>query len=81
MDLLLKNGNKCLTFGSIDKNEKVLEKYAKLWDECNSTKYKKDYTQIKFNLDDGLPLNNMPLNDLPLCLYLKKMVNTIHKLF
>ena len=28
-----KHGNKYLTFTSTDKNKKVLEKYAKLWDE------------------------------------------------
>ena len=29
------NGNKYLTFASADKNQKVLEKYKKLWDEIN----------------------------------------------
>ena len=28
-----KNGNKSLTFASADKNQKLLEKYTKLWDE------------------------------------------------
>ena len=27
------NENKCLTFASTEKNKKVLEKYAKFWDE------------------------------------------------
>ena len=54
------NGNKYLTFAFTDKNKnKVLEKYAKLWDEIKyhiqtikvdkSSGYKKDYMDIKFN--------------------------------
>ena len=63
------NGNKYLTFASTDKNKKVLEKYAKLWDETKyntqtinadkSGEYEKDYMKIKFNSDDYLPLNKM----------------------
>ena len=63
------NGNKNLTFASTDKNRKVLEKYAKLWDEIKyhiqtinagkSGKYEKDYKKIKFNSDDNLPLNKI----------------------
>ena len=63
------NGDKHLTFDSADKNKKVLEKYTKLWDEVkyhiqtiNSGKfgeYDKDYTKIKFNSDDDLPLNKI----------------------
>ena len=61
------NGNKYLTFASTDKNKKVLEKYTKLWDKIKyhiqkinsykSGEYEKDYTKIKFNSDDDLPLN------------------------
>ena len=61
------NGNKYLAFSSNDKNKKVLEKYAKLWDETKyhiqtinsgkSGEYEKDYIRIKFNSDDNLPLN------------------------
>ena len=52
------NGNKFLTFASTDKIKRVLEKYAKLWDEIKyhnqtinsgkSGKYDKDYMRIKF---------------------------------
>ena len=52
------NGNKFLTFASTDKIKRVLEKYAKLWDEIKyhnqtinsgkSGKYDKDYIRIKF---------------------------------
>ena len=63
------NGNKYLTFASTDKNKKVLEKYAKLWDEIKyhiqtinsgkSGEYEKDYLRIKFNSDDNLPKLHM----------------------
>ena len=62
-------GSKYLTFASTDKNKKVLEKYAKLWDEIKyhiqtinagkSGEYKKDYMKIKFSSDDDLPLNKI----------------------
>ena len=58
------NRNKYLIFASTDKNKKVLEKYAKLWDELKyhiqtinaskSGEYEKDYMKIKFNSDDML---------------------------
>ena len=58
------NRNKYLTFASTDKNKKVFEKYAKLWDETKyhiqtinaskSGEYEKDYMKIKFNSDDML---------------------------
>ena len=65
------NGNKYLVFDSTDKNKEVLRKYKELWNgikdkietindgECNSveSKYGKDFTKIKFNTDDDLPLN------------------------
>ena len=65
------NGNKYLVFDSKDKNKEVLRKYKELWNgikdkietindgECNSveSKYGKDFTKIKFNTDDDLPLN------------------------
>ena len=63
------NGNKYLTFASTDKNKKVLEKYAKVWDEIkyhiqtinaeSSGEYEKDYMKITFISDNDLPLNKM----------------------
>ena len=63
------NGNKYLTFASTDKNKKVLEKYAKVWDEIKyhiqtinadkSGEYEKDYMKITFISDNDLPLNKM----------------------
>ena len=63
-----KNGNKYLTFDSVDENKEVLKKYPDVWDgiknkikaingdECG---YEKDYMKIKFNFDDDLPLNKL----------------------
>ena len=63
------NGNKYLVFDSIDENKKVLKKYTELWDgikneieTINSGKkgeYSKDFTKIKFNTYDNLPLNKL----------------------
>ena len=63
------NANKYLTFASTDKNNKVLEKYAKLWNEIRyhiqainsgkSGEYDKDYMIIKFNSNYNLPLNKI----------------------
>ena len=85
------NGNKYLTFPSTDK-KKVLEKYIKLWDEIKyhiqtinagkSGEYDKDYMKIEFNSDDDLPLNKilkLPILTILSDLFLKKIVNTIHK--
>ena len=61
-----KNGYKYLIFDSIDENKELLKKYSDVFhgikdkikevcgDECN---YEKDYTKIKCNSDDNLPLN------------------------
>ena len=58
--------NKYLIFDSIDENKEILKKYNDVFngviekikeisiDECN---YEKDYMNIKYNSDDGLPLN------------------------
>ena len=64
-----KNGNKYLIFDSVDENKEVLKKYADVWDgiknkikAINGDKendYGKDYMKIKFNSDDGLPLNKL----------------------
>ena len=60
------NGNKYLIFDTIDENKYLLKKYNDVWSgiknkieavsssECD---YEKDYMKIKFNSDNGLPLN------------------------
>ena len=65
-----KNENKYLIFDSVDENKEVLKKYANVWngiknkikaingDECD---YGKNYMKIKFDSDDGLPLNKLLL--------------------
>ena len=61
-----KDANKYLIFDSTDENKELLKKYNDVWngirdkikevcsDECDYEKY---YMNIKFNSDDGLPLN------------------------
>ena len=67
-----KNGSKYLVFDSANENNEVLKKYNELWDgikneietinggkasKRSSAEYDKDFTKIKFNSDDNLPLN------------------------
>ena len=64
-----RNGNKYLVFASTDGNKEVLEKYIKLQDEIRflikkinggkEGEYKKDFTKIKFNSDDNLPMGRI----------------------
>ena len=64
-----KNGKKYLVFTFTDVNKKVLAKFTKLWDEIKPLiepiregkkgEYEKDFSKIKFNSDDNLPLNKM----------------------
>ena len=60
------NGNKYLIFDSKDGNKELLKKYSDVFDEIRGKikevgngeyDYEKDYTKIKFNSDDDLPLN------------------------
>ena len=61
------NGNKCLILASKDKNKEVLRKCTELWDGIKcliktisgglAGEYEKEYTKIKFELNDNLPLN------------------------
>ena len=61
-----KNGNKYLIFDTTDENKELQKKYKDVWNgiknkinTINSGEfdYEKNYTKIKFNSDDGLPLN------------------------
>ena len=62
-----KNGSKYLVFDSANENNEVLKKYAGLWyviksetetmNEVKKGEYDKDFTKIKFDTDDNLPLN------------------------
>ena len=64
------NGNQCLVFHSSDENKEALKKYTEFWDGIKNKieiindgewKHGKDFTKIKFDTDDNLPLNK-PLN-------------------
>ena len=61
-----KGSNKCLIFDSTDENKELLKKYSCVFDglideikkiDDDWLEYTKDYTKIKFNSDDNLPLN------------------------
>ena len=61
-----KGVNKYLVFDSTDENKKLLKKYNDVFNgikdkikkiNSNEYDYVKDYMKIKFNSDDGLPLN------------------------
>ena len=62
MDILKKkNGNKYLSFDSVDENKEVFKKYVGVWDGIKNkikaingdkeSDYGKDYMKIKFNSD------------------------------
>ena len=61
-----KGSNKCLIFDSTDENTELLKRYDDVFNGIMSKikkidddwlKYTNDYTKIKFNSDDNLPLN------------------------
>ena len=61
-----KESNKYLIFDSTDENKELLKRYNDVFNELidkikkiddDWLKYTKDYTKIKFNSDDNLPLN------------------------
>ena len=61
-----KESNKCLTFYSTDENKEFLKKNSCVFDglideirkiDDDWLEYTKDYTKIKINSDDNLPLN------------------------
>ena len=77
-----KDANKYLIFDSTDENKEVLKKYNDVFSgisgkimkvssgDCNC---EKDYTKIKSNSDDGLPLNKQ--------LKFRLMTSTIRSVF
>ena len=52
---------------AVNENKEILKKYADIWDEIKNkikalkddkeNDHEKDYMKIKFNSDDGLPIN------------------------
>ena len=81
--------NKYLIFDSIDENKEILKKYNDVFngviekikeisiDECN---YEKDYMNIKYNSDDGLPLNK-PLKFQNMTITIRSVFKKDGKLF
>ena len=63
------NGKKYLVFTFTDGNKKALVKFTKFWDgikplieairEGKKGEHEKDFSKIKFNSEDNLPLNKM----------------------
>ena len=88
-----KGVNKYLVFDSTDENKELLKKYDDIFNgirdkikeiNSNDSDYEKDYMKIKFNLDDDLPLNKslrFTLMTITIDVFLKKIVNYIHKYF
>ena len=85
------NRIKYFVFGSTDKSKEALKSYKKLWEETKKQievinaddpiEYRKDFMKIKFESDDDLPLGKA-FNILDMIiLFLKKMVNIIHRFF
>ena len=74
---------KYLTFASTEKDKKMLKNYKKLWDEVKEEirtikgggepfEHEKDYMRIRFESDNGLPLNKI-LN-IPACVIIARSV-------
>ena len=64
--MLVDNKDKYLVFDDTDKNKELLKKYNDIFNglidklkkiDDDWLEYTKDYTKIKFNSDDNLPLN------------------------
>ena len=70
------DGEKYLVFALTDRNKEMLENYKRLWDEIKKEirtikgriepfEYEKDVMKIRFESDNGLPLNK--IINVPLC--------------
>ena len=85
-----KNGNKYLIFDSVDENKEVLKKYADVWDgiknkikainDGEENGYGKDYMKIKFNSNDGLPINK-PLKFHAMTIIIRSVLKEKGKLY
>ena len=84
-----KGVNKYLVFDSTDENKELLKKYNDVWngiknkiEEVSSSKcdYEKDYMKIKFNSDDGLPLNK-PLKFHAMAIVIRSVFEEDSKLY
>ena len=84
-----KNGNKYLIFDTTDENKELQKKYKDVWNgiknkinTINSGEfdYEKNYTKIKFNSDDDLPLNK-PLKFHAMAITIRSIFEEDRKLF
>ena len=84
-----KNGNKYLIFDTTDENKELQKKYKDVWNgiknkinTINSGEfdYEKNYTKIKFNSDDGLPLNK-PLKFHAMAIVIRSVFEEDSKLY
>ena len=81
-----KESNKYLIFDSTDKNKGLLKRYDdvfnglidKIYHDC--LEYTKDYTKIKFNSDDNLPLNK-PLKFYQMTITIRCVISKDNKLY
>ena len=81
--------NKCLIFDSTDENKELLKRYDDVFNGLKLKKkdddwlgYTKDYTKIKFNSDDNLPLNkSLKFYNIAITIRLVKIISFIHKYF
>ena len=83
------NKDKYLVFGDTDKNKELLKRYDDVLNGIMSKikkidddwlKYTKDYTKIKFNSDDNLPLNK-PLKFYQMTITIRCVFSEDNKLY
>ena len=75
-----KNENEYLIFDSVNENKKLLKKYMNFWDGGKENDFEKDYMKIKFNSDDGFPLNK-PLKFHALTIIIRSVFEEDGKLY
>ena len=84
-----KGSNECLIFDSTNENKELLKKYSCVFngliDEIKKVdddwlEYTKDYTKIKFNSDDNLPLNK-PLKFYNMTVTIRCVISEENKLY
>ena len=83
------NKDKYLVFDDTDENKELLKKYNDVFNEIMGKikkidddwlEYTKDYTKIKFNSDDNLPLNK-PLKFYQMTVTIRCVISEENKLY
>ena len=84
-----KGSNECLIFDSTDENKELLKRYDDVFNgimgkikkiDDDWLEYTKDYTKIKFNSDDNLPLNK-PLKFYQMTITIRCVFSEDNKLY